>query len=181
MITLALEKLVDDVAARFVADGTECNFHFGWREPVRQGPIPRIVWVPGDPQGSAGDIGPPKYPGISPARPLANLNEAFTVHITAEDASDSSNERLQWKAARLLFDSWLRAVYLAAYGTFALSKPLWNRSKTERQRGATLIVVGAIGSMIPDEIAAVAPVNTHASLTTELLDVSDPAVTVVAS
>ena len=47
--TLALEKLFDDVAARFTAESTAITQSFGWRERGKQMVQPaHIDWIPGD-------------------------------------------------------------------------------------------------------------------------------------
>jgi hypothetical protein len=82
------------------------------------------------------------------------------------------NELLQWKATRLLFDAWYRAVYLAAHGTFEIQDSRWVIDKTERRRGNAIRVLGAIQSMVPDSEIPSAPVDTHAEITlTELANV----------
>ena len=141
------------------------NHTFGWREPARVKPRPnRIVWAPGDASGSLGEIRPPRYPGRTPARPVGTLVDAVTVTLTAYDASAPENERAQWKAVRLLFDEWFRCVYVSAYGTFQIQRAEFIRTTTERQRGAAIRAVCVIESMIPDEEALTAPVDTDASV-----------------
>jgi hypothetical protein len=158
-IILALEKLFDDVEARFALDGMLrptgplAPSTFGWRQPSRQEiPGPRIIWVPGDDgHGAVGRLAPPKYPGREPNRPLATLWEDFTVYIHGQDPTAPENERAQWKATRLLFDAWIRAVYLAAYGTFEITSTEWVIDKNQRRFGTAIRVLGAIQAMIPDE------------------------------
>lgn len=187
---LALEKLYTDVLSLFLEEGTfsvdpdpdkaakqtaDAN-PFGWREPSRQGNRDsRIVWVPGDPSGALGPVEGPKYPGrIDPGRPLATLNELFTVYISAADRTKPiSNEFRQWKAARLLFDAWYRAVYLAAHGTFRILSSSWQLGKIERQYGAAIRVVAAIESMVPDEAPELAPADTGALIDVEELDLTE--------
>lgn len=158
--TLALEKLFDDVEARFALDGLLRSSNppgplapstFGWREPSRQDiPGPRIRWVPGDDaSGYVGEIAPPKYPGRNP-RPLGTLWEQATVYIHGHDASAPEDERAQWKATRLLFDAWWRAIYLAAYGTFEILRAEWVIDKNQRRYGTAIRVLVAVQSMIPD-------------------------------
>lgn len=195
-IILALEKLYDDCVARFGQEGTfgitptpqaaaQAANHFGWREPTRQlRPLARIEWVPGDPQGDAGQIAGAKYPGRATpdlGRPLATLVERFTVYVHGYDNTAPRNERAQWKATRLLYDAWYRAVYLAAYGTFQIASTRWLTEKTEQRFGATLQVVCLIESMIPDAVITTAPVDTAADITVTELSVTDPTFEVVAS
>lgn len=163
-IILSLEKLFDDVEARFTAEGLLrptgplAPSTFGWRQPSRQEiPGSRIVWVPGDDSnGNLGEIAPPKYPGRLPARPLGTLLELFTVYIHGQDASAPESERAQWKATRLLFDAWFRAIYLAAYGTFQITEAAWVIDKNQRRFGTTIRVLGTVQAMIPDADAGIA-------------------------
>ncbi len=146
---------------------------FGWREPQKnKRTASRIVWVPGDPSGSAGRVGPARNPGRNP-RPLGTLNELFHVVITAVTKEHKENERLQYRAARILYDAWYRAVYKAAHGTFAVESTVWNISKNERRHGAELIAVCTIQAMIPDKAYATAPVDTSAVIDVSLLDVTE--------
>lgn len=167
--TLALEKLYQDVVARFTAEGTSCTSLFGWRIPAQQVIGSRIAWVPGDQSGNAGQDGPARNPGRNP-RPLGTLNELFTVIISSSDPTDPENELKQYKATRLLRDAWHRAVYLAARGTFAIQSETWIIDKNERRFGTALRVVVAIQSMIPDEPIETAPVDTSAVINVATLD-----------
>ena len=184
---LALENLYDLCLARFTAEGTfpdaAAANTFGWREPVRQGgPVNRLIWVPGDPSGGLGEIKGPRYPyqnagSITAAgRPLLNLNELFSVYVVAADVTPANVtvERAQYHAARLLYDAWLRAVYLAAHGTFEILSQRWIVDKTERRFGESMVVVGAILAVIPDAPLQFADVTTAANVTTTELDRTDP-------
>ncbi len=172
---LALESLFDAVVERFECENTNAAQTFGWREPSKQlQAFPRIVWVPGNPTGGIGSMGPARFPGRTPRRPIATLAELCTVTISAEDTSDSRNERLQYHAARVLFDAWYRAVYKHARQTHTIESVDWVISKNENRRGASVRVVLAILSMIPDAPLANAPADTGAAITPELLDQTDP-------
>lgn len=174
---LALEFLFDAVVERFECEGTNAAQTFGWREPSKQlQAFPKIVWVPGDPNGGLGTIAPPNFPGRTPRRPLATLVELCTVTISSEDLSDPHNERLQYHATRLLFDAWYRAVYLAATQTHRIESSSWVVEQNERRRGASIRVVLGIMAMIPDAPLATAPVDTKAEITPELLDQTDPVI-----
>jgi len=169
--TLALEQLFEDVSHRFEDEGTEVPNVFGWRKPAeRGGQQNRIVWVPGDPSGSAGDLVGARQPGRNP-RPIATLMETFTVYLEARDVvnQDLQNELYQYKAARLLFDAWFRAVYLSSTGRnlVTVKSASWMVDRKVRPHGATLRVVCDIQSMIPDA-AYVAAEVTDAVVTTEL-------------
>jgi hypothetical protein len=167
--TLALEQLYNDVVARFTAEGTSCTSLFGWRVPAQQVLGARIAWVPGDPSGNAGQDGPARNPGRNP-RPIGTLRELFHVIISSSDLTAPENELRQYKATRLLRDAWHRAVYLAAHGTFAIQSETWIVEKNERRFGAALRIVCVIESMIPDEPATTAPVDTSAVIDVSSLD-----------
>lgn len=178
---LALEILHDAVVARFALDGTPCDFAFGWREPNRQGqlPVANIVTMPGDPQGALGDMMGPRYPGALTVRPLAGLWESFTVYIQAHDPDAPENERAQYRAARLLYDAWIRAVYLAAFGNWRINTQTWITTKNERRFGAGLRITGGILAVIPDLPVTLAPVDTKAELTESLNSTVDAVVEVL--
>jgi len=139
---------------------------FGWREPAHRAGSMRIVWVPGD-GGDLGEIAPPRNPRRNP-RPLATVHELFTVFLEASDPAAPEDELAQYTAARLLFDAWLRAVYLASHGTYAIRSARWVDEKVTRRYGATLRVVGSIEAMVPDAPFESAPVDTEADVTTYL-------------
>jgi hypothetical protein len=170
--TLALEKLYDDVRALFTGEGTICTHTFGWRTPANQRIGTRIAWVPGDPRGNAGEDAPARNVGRNP-RPIATLRELFTCYISADDPDDPENEALQYRATRLLYDAWRRAMYLSAHGTFAIRSTSWEIDKNERRRGACIVCVVALEAMIPDEPLVSVPVDTKIHLTTTELDASD--------
>jgi|SRR5690606_241063 len=179
---LALEQLFDSVKARFAADGATALAganRFGWRTPPGQlVPATRIEWVPGDPSGVAGELAAPRWPnrGTTPAgatgRPLATLHELFTVYLHGFDAAAPQDERAQWKATRLLYDAWIRAVYLAAHGTVKIRSTAWLINKNEMRFGATLRVIGAIESMIPDSVPIFAP-EVGAEIASDMLSATE--------
>lgn len=150
---LALEKLYRDVQAQFAADGlTWCDQPFGWAQSGEHHTRPRIVWVPGDPAGAAGVITAARNPGTIP-RPLFTFNETFYVIISGYGSeTDPGDELKAWKATRLLFDQWLRAVYLNALGTFQLIRQSWVRAgeRDYVRFGTALIAVGTIQSAVMD-------------------------------
>jgi hypothetical protein len=131
--TLALEQLYDDVVARFAAEFAEPPAQsFGWREPAKRVKAPRISWVPGDDaSGDIGALGPARSPGRDP-RPLATVRELATVYLEAFDATAPENELAQYRSARLLYDAWFRAVYLAARGTFEIRSHRWVNERATR-------------------------------------------------
>jgi hypothetical protein len=147
---LALELLYEAVKVRFLAEGGPAAAQpFGWRSVAAQHVGPRIVWVPGNPLGAIGRIGPPRNPGGDP-RSLGTIYEAFHVVISSQDPEDPEDEQLQYRTTRLLYDAWHRAVYHAAFGTVALESPEWLIEKLERRFGTALRVVGTIQAKIPD-------------------------------
>ncbi len=170
---LSLERLFDAVAERFSDDGTAADNHLGWREPAKSPTGPRITWAPGDPAGNLGELGGAVSPGRVP-RPLATLNELVTVELQAVDVSARENERAQYHAARVLFDAWYRAVYLAAHGTFTVRSVAWMRDRTVRVYGACIRCVLELQSAVLDEPAGIsAPTDTGADIEIEELDLTE--------
>ena len=160
--TLALSKLYTDVKARFILDANTAAFSFGWREPTKAinagpGGANRVVFVPGDPSGAAGKIGPARNPGRSP-RPIATKMELFTVYIWAYDVSAPENELKQYEANMFLYSQVSRAIYKAARGTFAEVSDSWIIGKTERRYGAERVLVYTLELEIPDTPWPTAPV-----------------------
>jgi hypothetical protein len=158
--TLALEKLYRDVVQRFADEETDVPNVFGWRKPAQRGAVQnRICWVPGDPSGAAGEVVGAKNPGGNP-RSLGTLLEVFTVYIEAyaSFSGEPENELKQYKAARLMFDAWFRAVYLARTVVdgrsvryrLAVKSTAWMVDRTVARLGATLRVVCELDAMIPD-------------------------------
>lgn len=151
-VVFALENLFDKVVQRFASEGTAIDNSFGWKEPPRQATNPnRIIWTPGDGSGSLGDLGAARYPGGLPARPLAMLLESFTCLIVGADPQAPNDDRAQYHQTRLNYDAWLRAVYLAAVGTFTIKSQAWDVTRKEGRMGAAIKVVGTIQAVIPDE------------------------------
>lgn len=173
---LALELLYDAVCARFAVEGPHGVAQpFGWRPPAQQHVGPRIVWIPGDPVGTmAGVVGPARNPGGSP-RSIGTIDERFTCVISSQDPSDPENERLQYRCTRLLADYWYRAVYLYAYGIFAVDAEEWLIDRKERRFGTALRVVATIQAALPDTgpdggTTTDAPADTDVEIGVELLD-----------
>ncbi len=174
-IVLALPKLFDAVVARFAADGLSVPNLFGWRPPhQRETQSARIVWVPGDMDGGTlGDLGPAKQPGRDP-RPLATLNELFTVLIRSSNAATPENERAQYQAVRELYDAWYRACWRAARNTFFVQDQRWVVDQNDRRHGAELRVLCSIEAMIPDTANTdVTDETVSGDLTTALEDVEE--------
>jgi hypothetical protein len=172
-IVFALPRLFDAVVARFELEATLVPQMFGWQVPSEQmQDIARITWTPGDVGGGLGTIVAPKYPGRNP-RSLATIRELCTVEITAFDPDGSSDERRQYQAARELLDAWLRAVHLAAVGTYQILSSTWVGGDRGRRMGATIRVVLAVDAPVLDLPIAVAPAVTAAGLTVRELNVTE--------
>lgn len=172
--TLALEHLFDKVDARFRQEGAgEINV-FAWGTSKQlQGTSSRIVWTPGDAGGGVGTVAPARFPGRNP-RPIATLQELFTVTLSATDATEPESARAQYKATRLLYDAWVRAVYLAAHGTFRIASQSWVApERKQRKHGAAIRVVCTIDAMIPDVEIEGAPTDTGAEIDVEQHDVTE--------
>lgn len=171
--TLPIEVVLSAVRTRFTAEGTAAEIVFGWREPEKHALGPnRIVWVPGDPSGAVGATSGARNPGGNP-RPLATLNELFTVWIASADATAPDDELAQYKAVRVLRDLWYRAVYKAAHGTFQIRSEQWLNNIKERRYGAAIRVVFELQAFVPDTPQALAPVETTADITALLNDEAD--------
>jgi hypothetical protein len=167
----AISTLFDLVADRFTAEGTDAVMLFGWLAAAQQIPGNHIVWSPGDTGGVLGAWLPPKYPGRNP-RTLANLAELVTIEIAAVDNADHTNERKQYLVAHQLFEATMRAVHLAAHGTYKMLSATWIDPKTKRS-GAALRVVISVESPIVDTARGVAPVDTGAHIGVHSLDVTE--------
>jgi hypothetical protein len=175
--TLALEKLFDDVTARFALDGLSVPNLFGWRPPPEKLTLGnRIIWTPGDiDDGTFGEVTAlGVQPGRNP-RSLATVLETFTVQILAADTASPELERAQYKAVRLLYDAWYRACWLAAHTTFLVVDQRWLIEKKERRYGAGLRILCTVQAMVPDVAAtdATQGLGVEADLTTIELSVSE--------
>jgi hypothetical protein len=174
-IILALENLLNNVTARFATEGTLIANTFGWKAPERQSKeINRIIWVPGDGSGSLGDIGGPRYPGGLPERPLAMLDELFTCWIIGADPQAIQDDLAQYHQTRLNYDAWVRAVYLAAHGTYKIKQQSWDITRKEGRFGAMIKVVGSVQAVIPDSPLTIAPVDTVADAVAGIGASTDP-------
>jgi hypothetical protein len=172
---LAITTLFDKVQQRFADELAANDGHprvdmtFGWRAPGQVGVVSgtRVVWIPGDESGTLGALLAPKYPGGNPyagkPRPIANLDELVTLEITGSDATNPENERAQYEATRLLYDRVVRAVYLAAHGTFRFVSSKWITTRKERRFGAAIRLVLAVQAVIPDELIDITTAPTPAS------------------
>jgi len=170
----ALLHLLGQVEARFAADELAVANVFGWRAPTgKLATGDRILWTPGDPSKALGQIGPARQSQTGNPRSLATLHELCTCLILGADLAGKEDERLQYARARAIYDAWLRAVYLAARGTFTVISSKWVRVPTERVHGLGIQVVFAIDAKIPDAAKQLAPVDVGADLDVEQLDHTD--------
>lgn len=172
---IALAALFKATRDAFAADSVAIPNEFGWRTPTYNSKAVdgRVCWVPGDPQGEAGVIGPAVRPGRAPARPLATLVEQFSVYVYGANVSEKTEEIEQYNAARKLFDYWYRSAFNATYaigngGRIALLKLAWVIEKKERPHGACLRALMTIEGAILDEPMTFAPATTNADLDTGL-------------
>lgn len=149
---LAIERLYALVTARFADEGNAVPQLFGWRKPTEQIVIGRrIVWVPGDQLGNVGQIEPASKNAKTYMRSLATLDELFTVYVFGVYTLQPEQELQQYKSARLLYDAWYRALYLACRGNFRVLSQTWLTEHRERVHGAGIRVVVAVSAAIPDE------------------------------
>lgn len=139
---------------------------FGWNTAKRSGAL-RIMWVPGD-DLALGELVAPREPGRNP-RPIFDLEEYFTVLLEAYDPAARTDNRAQYIAARLLFDAWLRAAYLAAPGSFRVLEVAWVPVGGDAgplgivsQLGATIRATCVIRGVVPDAPLSATPTNTSA-------------------
>lgn len=179
---LALEQLFDSVVAEFANKGYDVEQTFGWREMARTAESPRIVWIPGDPDGEFGELQPAALPGRNP-KSLGTLLETFHVVISTYDPDPQQMEieRAQWRAARLLFDAWWRAVYKVMHGQVTIVEGEWGtvagfrsaNPRHERRLGEALRITCAVASAIPDTADAELPFGARGLVTVDLLNVTE--------
>ncbi len=166
---LALDVLHQAVVARFAAEASPPEQPFGWREPAKKLAGRRIVWVPGD-DGALGELAPARHPGRNP-RSLGTIHELVTVYVEAFDVTAPENEKAQYIAVRLLLDAFLKAVYLAAHGTYRVRSMRWvTETANARRAGAAVRVVLDVDAMVPD---VEAPTITGGSTTTLTMPPTD--------
>lgn len=159
-----IEAAFSAVVERFKTEGVDAENRFGWREPARQKVADRrIVWIPGDTVGGLGSILAPKA-NVRPYRSLGTFAELFTVEVGAVDRDEPEDELAQYRATRLLYDYWYRAVYHAC-GAPSIVSMSWETRRNERRKGALLRVVFALDANIPDQSAD--PADGLCTLTSE--------------
>lgn len=184
MPRMALEVLYDDVTERFRKERTECELAFG-RRAITEHPIAadirRVVFVPGDRNGAAGSLEPPKYAGGAP-RVLATFREVFHVVITAQDPSNPTDERLQYRAVSLLFDAWERACQCSMKAAFSVTAIDWDADRPQNTFGAAVRVTCQLLRPILDDAfdTTTAPIKKIEVALTELDQTTDFVVPTVA-
>lgn len=110
-----LVSLKEGIAAKLAAEGSDANVVFGRSHLVRQdnqgpGTANRVVVAPGSPDGDWGQI---KVPTKAHTRELpdeAIHGEVVTIDVWAYDPADPSDEALQYRALRGLWQCVVRAV-----------------------------------------------------------------------
>ena len=116
-------------------------------------------------------------PSAAHMRNTASHSRPFalcTVEITAFDDSAPTNERAQYQAVRELFDTWKRAVYLAARGTYQILSTSWVGGDRARRAGATIRVVLSVQAPITDrQVETTAAVPESAAINVAELDASE--------
>lgn len=153
------------------------TFAFGTREPAKRGDTRRVIFVPGDDSGNAGDYAPARNPGRNP-RPLGTLRERFTLYVEAFDSTSPESELAQWKAARLLWDATVRAIYLAAHGTFAILSTSHMIDRSTRRHAWSIRSIVEVEAMVPDAPAFIPTAPLDVELTAGL-EVDDDAPVII--
>lgn len=114
-----LVSLAEGIAVKIAAEGSTANVVFGRGHLIRQdnqgeGTANRVVVAPGDPDGGGwGEIRvptkvPAPNPQVTPAEAIHG--ELVTVDVWGYDAEDPSDERLQYRALRALWQPVARAI-----------------------------------------------------------------------
>lgn len=129
----------------------------------------RFSWT-GATSGTGGVIGAYLGNGVYFNADLASAGlfvngTTYAFDTTAAVIKPSLVDFDHWKAARILYDAWYRAVYRATYGRFEILSTEWMHPRKEGAWGATIRVVGAIESMIPDSATGAAPADVGADIT----------------
>lgn len=157
-VTLAIPHLYDAVAAHFAAEGAQIPMLFGWREAAEQlRSDVRIVWIPGDPAGNLGRVGPPKYPSKGQ---LLTVFELVTVQITAAVTAELSTSRAQYQRVTEVRDQFLSALHRSAVGTYSVTQALWMGMHADavRRWGASIKLVIEVQSPVTADCFAGEPV-----------------------
>ena len=152
--SLALLELFDSHQADLLAHEPMVTQTFGWREPDKQliqGA--RVDWVPGSPDGDAGDVIPARNVGVGHARNLADFDEAFTIYLKGHDPTQPYNERAQYELVYYLWAAWYAALYRVGHGNIRVESAEWNIEKKERRLGAQIVATCRLRSPIPDDVS----------------------------
>lgn len=172
-ICFAVDSLYLAVVARFEEKRIDIPNVFGWREPQKhKTQASRIVWTPGDENGRLGELLPPRDVGGNP-RQIAQLDELFTIRISAFDVDDPENELAQYREARRVYDLLFSAIHASAFGTFTYLDSSWDLSKNERRHGEMVIITASVQAPIFDDVAATAPVDTEGDVETSVEDLTE--------
>jgi hypothetical protein len=128
----ALDAMVNDVQAYFVEVGLAEVVTFGRRglnyqlnqlpSPARAG---RVVFIPGDEEGKAGKLGPPKEIGTIPARAIYTFAELAEVQVWGRSVDSPNDERAHYRVVWDLFEATLAAIRCSSVGRFDFGDPRW--------------------------------------------------------
>lgn len=173
-VVFAVERIYDEVSARFAALGDTTPHVFGRRARAQViETASRIQWQPGDPSGQLGDLtlGRTSRAATRNPRPLGTLDELVTVVISGSDATDPESELAQYHATRVLYDRWVACMHAVAHGTFTIESSRWLTDQTLRAYGAAIEVVFYVAATIHDTTTnATAPTPVRGLITVEELD-----------
>lgn len=112
-----LVSLRDGIAAKLAAEGSTANVVFGRSHLVRQdnqgpGTANRVVVAPGHPEGDWGEIKVARKAHTRELPDQAIHGEVCTIDVWAYDSADPTDEALQYRALRGLWQCVVRAVGL---------------------------------------------------------------------
>jgi hypothetical protein len=157
MTTLALETIYDALRQRFADEGpTGVTFAFGFRAAAEHtaGANARVVLVPGDDSGNAGDMFPPDSVTArddAGSRILGRQQQLCQFLITAPgDLNDAENELSQWRNTMLLRHQVWRALQLTCETQFAILTEKYATAAT-RLSDVTVEMVVGVYDQITDE------------------------------
>jgi hypothetical protein len=169
-----LPFLADGIRGYFAAMGITAPVFLGWpdrTEQINQGPggANRVVIVPGDDSGNAGELADPKYPGVGQGsngaplgRPLNNWIESALLSVWAVDTKNPRDSQLQYIATRALFMQTVRAIRFTARADAKLGRLKWTVSPVEKSFGRELVCSLTYNSPIIDVAApVVVPIATN--------------------
>jgi hypothetical protein len=141
-------------------NGIPAAVEVGWKrgpQQINQGPggANRVVFVPSDSDGAAGELTPPRFPGqrtvrnavdapVCTVRSLLEWERKIAVLVWAADRTtpgDANNEAAQIEAVETLFEWVVRAVHSApgAFASVTWGAPKWT-VPAERSFGLELRV-----------------------------------------